>query len=146
VVVEHTLDAADRACTLCGKELCEWKEQDEECAEIDVVQRSFVLKKGYQLPAGRVAPASCLTGALTDPDVRDSRIRLFGSRVCCSGMHDAWPRERVTIQQLLHPIPVHPCALRARIQPSLPRAPDPVAKAIEGFVVSDNAEVRKVTS
>jgi transposase len=44
-VVEHTLDAADRACTLCGKELCEWTGQDEECPEIDVVQRSFVLKK-----------------------------------------------------------------------------------------------------
>jgi transposase len=43
--VPHELEAADRACVLCGKELCEWEGQDEKCPEIDLVQRSFVLKK-----------------------------------------------------------------------------------------------------
>ena len=43
--VVHELDAADRACTLCGKELCEWADQSEDTPEVDIVQRSFVLKK-----------------------------------------------------------------------------------------------------
>ena len=34
---------------------------------------------------GRVAPGRCLPGAPTDPDVRDSRIRLFETRVCYAG-------------------------------------------------------------
>jgi len=45
VEVPHELDDADRACVLCGKELCEWKGQTEDCPEVDIVQRSFVLKK-----------------------------------------------------------------------------------------------------
>ncbi|MEY4581490.1 MAG: hypothetical protein RL701_6193 [Pseudomonadota bacterium] len=45
VVVPYALDEADCACVLCGKALLEWEGQDEECPEIDVVQRSFVLKK-----------------------------------------------------------------------------------------------------
>jgi transposase len=45
VVVPHALDEADCTCVLCGKALLEWEGQEEECPEIDVVQRSFVLKK-----------------------------------------------------------------------------------------------------
>jgi len=43
--VVHELDEADRACVACGQDLLEWTGQDEDCDEIDVVQRSFVLKK-----------------------------------------------------------------------------------------------------
>jgi transposase len=43
-VVEHKLDDADLVCE-CGKTLCEWTEQDEDSEEVDLVQRSFVLKK-----------------------------------------------------------------------------------------------------
>jgi hypothetical protein len=32
--------------------------------------------------SGRVAPGDCSPGAPTDPDVRDYRIRLFGSWIC----------------------------------------------------------------
>jgi transposase len=46
--VVHELDDADRACTLCGKELKEWAGQSVEFPEIDIVQRSFVLKKHVQ--------------------------------------------------------------------------------------------------
>jgi hypothetical protein len=34
---------------------------------------------------GRVAPGRCLAGAPTDPDMRDSRIRLFETRVRYAG-------------------------------------------------------------
>lgn len=44
-VVEHRLDDADLVCTDCGKMLCEWAGQSEDSEEVDVVQRSFVLKK-----------------------------------------------------------------------------------------------------
>ena len=44
-LVVHSLDAADCTCELCGGELREWEGQDEECPEIDIVQRSFVFKK-----------------------------------------------------------------------------------------------------
>ena len=43
--VMHALDEADRACVQCGDALREWEGQSEECSEIDVVQRSFVMKK-----------------------------------------------------------------------------------------------------
>lgn len=43
--VVHKLDDADLACAHCGKTLCEWTDQSEDNEEIDVVQRSFVLKK-----------------------------------------------------------------------------------------------------
>lgn len=44
-VMEHKLDEADLACADCGKALCEWTGQSEDSEEIDIVQRSFVLKK-----------------------------------------------------------------------------------------------------
>jgi transposase len=43
--VVHRLDEADITCAQCGNAQCEWEGQDEECPEIDVVQRSFVMKK-----------------------------------------------------------------------------------------------------
>ncbi len=36
------------------------------------------------MPDGRVAPGSCPPGAPTDPDVRNSRIRLLGSARRCA--------------------------------------------------------------
>lgn len=42
--VVHKLDDADLICE-CGKTLCEWADQSEDSEEIDIVQRSFVLKK-----------------------------------------------------------------------------------------------------
>lgn len=45
VPVEHALDEADCTCVLCGKALREWAGQSEDSTEIDIVQRSFVLKK-----------------------------------------------------------------------------------------------------
>jgi transposase len=43
-VVVHELDGADLVCD-CGKTLCEWVDQSEDNEEVDIVQRSFVLKK-----------------------------------------------------------------------------------------------------
>jgi transposase len=43
--VSHHLDEADCVCAECGKELCVWEGQTEDSEEIDVVTRSFVLKK-----------------------------------------------------------------------------------------------------
>ena len=42
--VVHELDAADLVCDR-GKTLCEWVGQSEDNEEVDIVQRSFVLKK-----------------------------------------------------------------------------------------------------
>ena len=58
------------------------------------------------------------------PGMHDSRTRLFESRVRCSQARDAGPRERIALQQLLHPFPVHARALGAAVQPLLPRAAD----------------------
>ena len=41
----HALDGADQTCPSCGGTLEEWKGQFEESEEVDVVERSFVLKK-----------------------------------------------------------------------------------------------------
>lgn len=43
--VVHELDEADRVCCECGNALCEWEGQSEDSEEIDLVVRSFVLKK-----------------------------------------------------------------------------------------------------
>lgn len=111
-----------------------------------LLERDGVSVSGWRLPGCRVAPAGCPTGALTDPDVPDSGIRLFGSRVCCSGIRDPRPRERVPLEQSLHPIPTHPRALRTPVQPPSPHASDSVQKACEGFVLSDDAEIPEVAS
>jgi transposase len=44
-VVVHELDEADRGGADCGKVLSEWTDQSEDSEEVDLVQRSFVLKK-----------------------------------------------------------------------------------------------------
>lgn len=43
--VVHELDEADRVCCECGNALCEWEGKSEDSEEIDLVVRSFVLKK-----------------------------------------------------------------------------------------------------
>lgn len=43
--VTHKLDEADRVCVECGNALCEWAGQSEDSEEIDIVVRSFVLKR-----------------------------------------------------------------------------------------------------
>jgi transposase len=43
--VVHELDEADQTCCACGNALCEWEGQSEDSEEIDVIVRSFVLKK-----------------------------------------------------------------------------------------------------
>jgi len=45
IEVEHALDDADQACTECGGQLEEWKDQFEESEEVDVVDVQYVLKK-----------------------------------------------------------------------------------------------------
>ncbi|MFI4978611.1 MAG: IS66 family transposase, partial [Solirubrobacterales bacterium] len=45
VPVVHDVDEADRTCTTCGGGLEPWEGQDEISEEIDVVERSFVIKK-----------------------------------------------------------------------------------------------------
>ncbi|MEK7703309.1 MAG: transposase, partial [Myxococcota bacterium] len=45
VEVEHDLDEADKMCPKCGGGLCEMAGQFEEFEEVDVVERSFVVKK-----------------------------------------------------------------------------------------------------
>ena len=58
-----------------------------------------VLEDGIR---GRVAPGSCPPGAPTDPDVRDSRIRLLDLRFGCAAVdtvYDAWGRQGVVAQQ-----------------------------------------------
>jgi len=68
--VVHVLDDADRTCTLCGKELNEWIGQSEECPEIDIVQRSFVLKKHVR------KKYNCACGAA--PVTADGPLRMPG--------------------------------------------------------------------
>lgn len=45
VEVVHELDAADQTCVACGGKLAEWPKQFEESEEIDVIERTWVLKK-----------------------------------------------------------------------------------------------------
>jgi transposase len=49
VEVKHELDEPDKICPKCGGELCEMEGQFEESEEIDVVERTFVLKKHKRL-------------------------------------------------------------------------------------------------
>ncbi len=65
--------------------------------------------------AGRVGRPGCPSRPLTDLGVRDSRTRLFGSRIRCSWARDAWPRERIPLEQLLHACPIHPRALGGEV-------------------------------
>ena len=44
-LVPHKLQGEDLTCSECGNALCEWDGQTEDCPEIDIVQRRFVLKK-----------------------------------------------------------------------------------------------------
>lgn len=68
--VVHELDAADLACAQCGNALCEWPGQTEDCREIDLVQRSFVIKKHVR------KKYRCKCGAA--PVTADGPVRMPG--------------------------------------------------------------------
>ena len=62
---------------------------------------------------GRVALGSCPPRAPTDPDVRVSRIRLFGLRLCCvpvDAVDDPDRRQRIAPQQITETVPHHLCS------------------------------------
>ena len=70
------------------------------------------------LEDGRVAPGGYPPRAPTDPDVRDSRIRLLGLRFRCAaidGVDDAWGRQGVVAQQSLEMLPSHLGRMRASV-------------------------------
>lgn len=96
---------------------------------------------------GRVAPGGSPPGAPTDPDVRNSRIRLFGLRIRCKeGSREAPERKRVALQQPCHAVPSQVSALGAAAEPPPPDADDLVSKASDGFGVPREAEVSKVSA
>jgi transposase len=68
--VVHELDEADRVCTECGNALCKWQGQSEDSEEIDLVVRSFVLKKHRRMKY------RCNCGAA--PVTADGPLRLPG--------------------------------------------------------------------
>src|SRR5450432_439370 len=62
------------------------------------------------------------------------RIRLFGSRIRCSGgpwARNAWRRKRVPLKKPLHAFPRHARTLRAAVKPRTPRAFNLVPEARE---------------
>jgi len=63
---------------------------------------------------GQVTPESHPSGVPTDPDVRNSRIRLLESPICCSirCADTSRLREHIALHQLTHDIPASP-TLRA---------------------------------
>lgn len=102
----------------------------------------------FDVTFSRVAPGDCSPGAPTDPDVRNSRIRLLGSRFRCTidRADTSGPRERKAIQQLRHADPVPPRALRATLEPLAPRLNDLPVEPFKGRVVAYDPVVPVVPS
>jgi hypothetical protein len=95
---------------------------------------------------GRVAPGNCSPEAPTDPDLRNSRIRLFGPR---TSLHDgrgknARRRKRIAPQQPMHSCPRYPRPLRAAAQPLPPHADDLELKVAEHPQIADNTKIPEV--
>ena len=73
----------------------------------------------------RVARGGCPPGGPTDPYVRDYRIRLLGLGTRCETIDrlrhtGGW--KRIPLKHRAEPIPSHPCAVRAPVQPLPPNA------------------------
>jgi len=80
----------------------------------------------------------------TDPDVRNSRIRLLRSRLCCvskARVNGDGRRQRESLEESVEPVPVH--------RPLLPSSPDPlepyagclIKQSRQRFRVPRNTEV-----
>jgi hypothetical protein len=80
---------------------------------------------GHVIGDGRVAPPDCSSGAPTDPDVRNSRIRLLRSSTRCAPVdtvNDTRKGKRVALQQRLE---AEPGKLGAVGTTKQPLAPEP---------------------
>src|SRR5262249_23464678 len=82
--------------------------------------------------------------APTDPYVRDYRIRLLGLGTRCETidrLHHTGGWKRIPLKHRAKPIPSHPCAVRAPVQPLPPNAPDLISVPLQGRKVSGEAVV-----
>ena len=91
----HEVNAGERGCATCGREMVEWEGQHEETEEVDVVRREFVLKKHtrkkYRCPCG--ASPKLAPGQLKLPG--GGRYSLdFAIEVAVSKHCDHMPLER----------------------------------------------------
>src|SRR5579864_6309414 len=102
--------------------------------------------EGARQNHGRVAPGNHSPEAPTDPDVRISRIRLFGSRLhyVTGGGTDARLRKRIPLEQSVHFLPRYPCPLRAATQPLPPHDDAALSELAERPQVADDGEVLEV--
>src|SRR5262249_29828 len=83
----------------------------------------------------RVARGGCPPRAPTDPYVRDYRIRLLGLGTRCETidrLHHTGGWKRIPLKHRAKPIPSHPCAVRAPVQPLPPNAPDLISVPLQG--------------
>src|SRR5215813_3703183 len=92
----------------------------------------------------RVARGGCPPRAPTDPYVRDYRIRLLELGTRCETidrLHHTGGWKRIPLKHRAKPIPSHPCAVRAPVQPFPPNAPDLIPVSLQGAKVSGEAVV-----
>jgi len=96
---------------------------------------------------GRVAPGSRPPGAPTDPDVRDSRIRLLGLRVrhgTVDAVDDARGRQGVVCQQPAKLLPVETGFARAAAEPFAPETLGLLAESAQSSRVARDPVVAVV--
>lgn len=96
VETSHELDEADRVCPKCGGDLDEWAGQDEQSEEVDVIERTFVIrvhrKKKYRCCDCKdhvetaLGPAKLVPGGRYSPN--------FAIEVAMSKYGDHLPLER----------------------------------------------------
>ena len=79
----------------------------------------------------RVVPGGCPPGTPTDPDMQNYRIRFLWLRLCFAtdGMHDAWPRQRITRNEPQKPRPRRSVLAAPSAEPLVP---DPTDLLVEG--------------
>src|SRR5262249_6874307 len=94
---------------------------------------------------GRVAPAGCPAGALPDPDMEISTIRLHRGYVSRSSApdrhHDPGAGERIHPEHLQEPLPRQSRPLAATAQPLAPRPPGVPQQAGQTLEVPIDPEV-----
>jgi transposase len=131
----HELDADERACTTCGRDMVEWHGQHEEVEEVDVVRREFVLKKHrrtkYRCRCG--ASPRLATGPLRLPG--GGRYALdFAIEVAVSKHLDHTPLERQVRIMRREGLDIDSSTLWEQCE-RLARVLEPTAKAIRAYVV-----------
>jgi transposase len=95
----HTLDAADEMCPKCGGELQVFEGQFEEAAEVDVVERRFVLVK-HKRQKYRCGCGGCIETAEGPPKLQKSgRYSVgFATAVAVGKYADHLPLQRQVVQ------------------------------------------------